>query len=170
MSDELTDKIRKVFSDAAIVTFAKMTSVELTPAPVGASFGAPEYASSGAPDATQYDLSAVVGFSGDLVGSCALRLSAETAHAAINRLTGETIESPAELADGVGELVNMIAGNGKAALQGYAISLAFPEVIRGKGHEIGFSRNTSVADIYFTSEIGNVKVVVAFSVPKNVSR
>jgi chemotaxis protein CheX len=160
MANELADMIKNVFSDATILTFAKMTSVELTPAPAVAQSGADGADVHGVP---QFDLSAVIGFTGDLVGNCALRLSSETAQEAITRLAGETIDSTFEIADGVGELVNMIAGNAKAALQDRSISLSFPEVIRGKGHEIGFYRHPSVIGIDYTSEIGKISVVVAFS-------
>jgi chemotaxis protein CheX len=151
MSNELAVKIKKVFCEAAILTFAKMTSVELSPKPADAA------------DTAEYDLSAVVGFTGDLTGNCALRLSARTARQAITRLAGESIDSPLEIADGIGELVNMIAGNAKAALDDYSISLSFPEVVSGKGHEIGFHRHQSVLTIDFTSDIGDVRVIVAFS-------
>jgi chemotaxis protein CheX len=151
MGNELADKMKNVFSDAAILTFAKMTSVDLVPA-------------GGRPDAdTKYDLSAVIGFTGSIIGNCALRFSAVSAQAAVDRLAGETVESPLEIADGVGELVNMIAGNAKAALVDRSISLSFPEVVRGRGHELGFSRHPSIIEIYFTSEIGNIALIVAFS-------
>jgi chemotaxis protein CheX len=130
-----------------------MTSVELSLKPADAS----------AADATAWDLSAVIGFTGDLVGSCALRLSAVTAQEAMTRLAGEPVESPLEIADGIGELVNMIAGNAKAALDDYAISLSFPEIVSGKGHEIGFYRHQSVLTVDFTSDIGEIRVIVAFS-------
>jgi chemotaxis protein CheX len=153
-----SEKIKRVFSDATILTFSKMTSVDLLLKPADA------------PDTAVYDLSAVIGFTGDIKGNCVLRLSAETAQEAINRFAGETIESAMEIADGAGELVNMIAGNAKAALQGYSISLSFPEVIRGKGHELGFYRHPSVVAVYYASEIGDITVIVAFSGSTNVTK
>jgi chemotaxis protein CheX len=110
-------------------------------------------------------LSAIIGFTGKIVGNCALRFPAAAAQEAMNRLTGETIDSPLEIADGAGELVNMIAGNAKSALQDFSLSLSFPEVVRGRGHEIGFHRHPSIITLNFASEIGSVAVIVAFSAP-----
>lgn len=90
MTDGLYDKVRNAFSQAAVFTFEKMTMVSLVPREqVG-------------PDTAVYDLSGVIGFTGDIVGNCALRVSAKTAQEAINRLAGEAVESPSEIADGMG--------------------------------------------------------------------
>ena len=158
MPNPSIDQMRKVFSDAAILTFAKMTSVDLV------------VKNAGAPDDEAYDVSALIRFTGDIEGACTLRLAGETAKAAISRFAGEAIESSSEITDGVGELVNMIAGNAKAALQEYSIELSFPEVTMGKGGEIGFSRRPSVIAVYYGSEIGDVAIFVDCSVRKNVSQ
>jgi len=86
-----------------------------------------------------FDISAVIGFSGDIVGNCALRMSFATAQEAVTRLAGEPVREWAAIADGVGELVNMIAGNAKAALDPYKMTLSFPEVIRGADTKSGFT-------------------------------
>ncbi len=156
MTDALYEKVKRAFTEAAIFTFEKMTMVSLAIRELNG------------PDTAVYDLSGVIGFTGDIVGNCALRVSAETAQEAINRLAGETVESPSEVADGMGELVNMIAGNAKASLQDFTVTLAFPDVIRGKGHEIGFHRHPALIQVYFSSEIGDLTMIVAFSEPKSI--
>jgi len=87
------------------------------------------------------------------------------AREAVSRLAGERIDNPAEIADGVGEMVNMIAGNAKAALQQFEISLSFPHTVRGKGHEMAFHRHFEMEKLYFASEIGKAAVIVAYSLP-----
>ncbi len=157
MIHQLRDKIRQAFADSSVFTFAKMSGVDLTESP-GGGVMPPEF-----------DISAVIGFTGDLAGTCALRMSSATAREALARLAGEPVEEWAELADGTGELVNMIAGNAKASLDPLRLSLSFPEVIRGTGHELGFHRHTSVFELHFISEIGAVTVIVAYTDPSTTS-
>jgi chemotaxis protein CheX len=151
MSETLLHDMQKAFLDSAILTFRKMIMVELVPCEEIEALPQP------------WEFSGIIGFSGEIAGNCALRMSAATAREAITRLTGESVEDYAELSDGVGELVNMISGNAKAALDKYSISLSFPDVIRGAGHEISFHRHSDTFSLYFTSEIGTVAVVTAFS-------
>ncbi len=48
-----------------------------------------------------------------------------------------------DIQDGVGELINMIAGSAKNALLGTTLGfmVALPSVITGKGHEVGYPKN-----------------------------
>ncbi|MDD5674981.1 MAG: chemotaxis protein CheX [Chitinivibrionales bacterium] len=153
MPGDLSQTIQAAFTDAAVATFAKMTMTTLTPC------AGPEV--NGPP----FELTGTIGFLGGIAGNCALRMGAHAAQEAANRLAGETVDSAAEVADGVGELVNMIAGNAKAALQEFNISLLFPETIRGAGHEIGFRYHADICNLYFASDIGPIVVVVAYSKP-----
>ncbi|HAJ80210.1 MAG TPA: hypothetical protein DCO75_10625 [Fibrobacteres bacterium] len=153
MPDELVDIIKKAFLESAIKTFQKMIMVELS-----------QFIDSDKLTVL-FDISGVIGFSGDIVGNCALRMSEQGAQQAVTRLTGESVEQSSEIGDGIGEFVNMIAGNAKAELQNLNISLSFPEIVRGKGHEIGFHRHSDIIELFFNSEIGEIGVIVAFSDP-----
>jgi chemotaxis protein CheX len=86
---------------------------------------------------TTYDVSGVIGFSGDIVGSVVLSFQFETAKKMVNGLVGMEIDpSSSDFADAVGELANMIAGNAKKDL-GILANIAVPTVIIGQGHVIG---------------------------------
>jgi hypothetical protein len=50
------------------------------------------------------------------------------------------------------------------------VSLSFPEVIRGKGHEIGFHRHTDITMLGFTSELGDIVVIVAYTDPTKINK
>lgn len=154
MCQELSEKIRKSFSDAVVLTFQKTALVAC--APVADLPGNNERA---------FDYSAVIGFSGDIAGSCVLRMSIQTACEAVARFCGERVDDLWKISDGVGELVNMIAGNAKATLSNFRMSLSFPEVVRGKGHDIGFRRNADLVELNFGSEIGDISVIVAYFDP-----
>ena len=154
MTQPLLDKMRKAFSDSSVMTFSKMIVVDLT-----------ADVHDGGTGREPFDVSAVIGFSGDIAGTCALRMCFATARDAIAKLAGEPVGEWAGIADGVGELVNMIAGNAKALLDPFKMSLSFPEVIRGAQHEIGFHRHLDMFELNFTSEIGPVAVIVAYTDP-----
>ena len=142
---------KKIFQDAAEMTFAKMLLVQLV-------FVEDKDASSNI-----YDISGVIGFHGDIVGNVALSLSEETAMEAISRLVGEKITNLNDTKDGVGELVNMVAGNARLGFEDMDIRLTIPEIIKGKGHELDFTRYSEYFVLRFASEIGPVHLKVAYS-------
>jgi chemotaxis protein CheX len=151
MPELLIDMMRTAFFNAAVLTFEKMTMTPIKALPKEQAGG------------DVFEISAIIGFSGGITGNCALRLSEQTAREVLSRLAGEPVSEAGEVADGVGELVNMIAGNAKAALVDFALTLSFPQIIRGKGHELSFNRKNGLVDLLFSSEIGNIAVIAAFT-------
>ncbi|HWB55218.1 MAG TPA: chemotaxis protein CheX [Tepidisphaeraceae bacterium] len=88
------------------------------------------------PGAT-HDVSGIIGFSGDIVGSVVVTFQMETAQKLVSALVGMEVEANSpDFVDAVGELANMIAGNAKKDLGGVA-NIAVPTVIVGKNHMIG---------------------------------
>lgn len=88
------------------------------------------------------DISAIIGFAGDKgEGMVAISFSMTVANLLVGRLLGvepHTLVTD-DRNDGVGEFVNMISGNTKAALAnmtGASYNLSLPSVITGKDHEI----------------------------------
>jgi chemotaxis protein CheX len=151
MNDILLEEMRKAFSNAVIRTFQKMIMVECAPGESIQSNLAPA------------DFIGSIGFSGYIIGNCVLRLSEQTAREAVSRLSGEKVEKIDEIADGVGEFVNMIAGNAKAALVNLGLSLSMPEVIRGQDDIKDHQKFNKLFDLHFSSEIGNIDVMTAYS-------
>ena len=84
--------------------------------------------------APQYDVSSIIGFSGDVVGSLVISFHTEVAQKLVTSFAGMPIEpGTPDYADAIGELANMIAGAAKKDL-GHAASITVPTVIFGKGH------------------------------------
>jgi chemotaxis protein CheX len=83
-----------------------------------------------------YDVSSIIGFSGDVVGNVIISLQLKAATKLLSSFAGMEIDpgSP-EFADGIGELANMIAGGAKKHL-GSAASITLPSVIMGGGHQV----------------------------------
>jgi chemotaxis protein CheX len=84
-----------------------------------------------------YDVSGIIGFSGDFGGSMVLSFHRDTACNIIRAFAGTEVpaDSP-DFTDAVGELANMIAGSAKTCFGG-GTSITVPSVIVGSGHVIG---------------------------------
>lgn len=88
------------------------------------------------PATPSYDVSGIIGFSGDITGSVVLSFAKDTAMKLVSAFAGTAIaaESP-DFADAVGELANMVAGGAKKDI-GVAASISVPSVIIGPGHHV----------------------------------
>lgn len=110
-----------------------------------------------------YDVSAIIGLSGDCVGSVAICFTTQTAAAMVGKFVGMEIdpESP-DFTDGVGELANMIIGGAKSKFSGdKSISISCPSVIVGPGHRVFQQKDMPVIEIPAQSECGPILIVVA---------
>jgi chemotaxis protein CheX len=85
-----------------------------------------------------WDLSALIGLSGEAKGAVALSLKTTLALEITGKLTGKTHTSlDEEVIDAMGEIVNIIAGNVKQRLEDhFNLVISLPSIIKGKGHEI----------------------------------
>jgi chemotaxis protein CheX len=91
---------------------------------------------------TQGDISGVMQFSGDAVGSVAVTFSFRLAAKIYSRMVGEEAAGEdEEVRDAVGEIANMVAGGAKAAFseKGLFIRVAVPSVFAGPKHMIPHS-------------------------------
>ena len=107
-----------------------------------------------------YDVSSIIGFSGDLAGSVVLSFPMETAVKLVKEFTGTAVApgSP-DFADAVGELANMIAGGAKTQL-GSLASISVPNVIIGSGHVIARLSDVPCIVIPCKTPVGNFAVEV----------
>ena len=80
----------------------------------------------------QYDVSGIIGLSGDVSGAVSLSLPIETAERMVALLVGAPLKSDDEdFADAIGEIVNIVAANAKTELDGQSISISCPSVVIG---------------------------------------
>lgn len=83
------------------------------------------------------DVSAIIGMTGDVVGTVVLSLPAATASKIVEGFVGSPIDmEDDDFADAVGELVNMISGGAKAKFQGKQVYISCPSVVIGQGHTV----------------------------------
>jgi len=110
--------------------------------------------------APSYDVSGIIGFSGDIVGNVVVSFQKAAAEKLVSAFAGASIpaESP-DFADALGELANMIAGGAKKDL-GVNASITCPSVIIGQGHHIARLRDVPCIVFPCQTEFGNFAVEV----------
>ena len=85
--------------------------------------------------APNYDISGIIGMSGDVEGSVVLSFPTTTAERVISLFTGmELVYTHEDFPDAIGELVNMISGGAKAKFAGKQVSITCPSVVIGSDH------------------------------------
>ena len=109
-----------------------------------------------------YDVSGIIGMSGDVDGSIALSFDTAAAERVVHLLSGEHLEHTDEnFADAVGELVNMIAGGAKAQFEGQDVSISCPSVIVGDQHQVFTRKDAAHIAIPCTCDCGEFAVEVS---------
>jgi chemotaxis protein CheX len=108
------------------------------------------------------EVSGIIGLAGETVGAVVLSFSRETAIAIVSRMEKTTYTAlGGEVIDGVGELVNIIAGNAKRDLTQFRIEISLPGVVTGKSYQIHWPEGIPVVSIPFDSEVGPFSVNVS---------
>ncbi len=113
------------------------------------------------------DITAMIGLSGPARGLVALNFSMETARSLVGRflhLDPNQVED--SVADGVAELVNIVAGSAKARFHetqgGGVINLSLPTVVRGSSYSVDYPSQAAWLDVPFESELGPFHMRVTF--------
>jgi chemotaxis protein CheX len=88
----------------------------------------------------EYDISGVIGLSGAIKGAVILSMNKDVATKLTGRLTGaEHTEIDHDVADALGEIVNIISGNIKKDVrEGDDIRISLPTIIRGSEHYLSW--------------------------------
>ena len=100
-----------------------------------------------------WDISGIIGLSGEAQGAVAISLKDITAFRVANILTGEEHNSfDSYVIDAVGEIINIIAGNVKKHFEeDLRIKISLPSIIKGKAHSIVWpSEKTRIICIPFS--------------------
>ena len=106
-------------------------------------------------EALEHDISAVIGLSGNARGTIALSFTKIMALKSVSAMLGMEIKVVGEdVSDGVGELVNIIAGHAKQNLTNYELSISLPNVIIGNGHRIQSISGVPTIVVPFSCEYG----------------
>ena len=113
-------------------------------------------------DGLSDNLIGIIGLSGTAQGNIAIKFPAKTAKTIVGGLVGTVFdEINSSVVDGVGELVNIIAGNAKAKIVGHKISISLPTVFRGGIHKLT-TPSVSYLTIPFSSNQGDFEILISF--------
>ncbi len=113
-------------------------------------------------DTLAYDVSGIIGMSGDVEGSVALSFPTATAERVVTLFTGmELTAGHEDFADAIGELVNMISGSAKAQLVDKEVSISCPTVVIGDQHQVHGRKDVLTISIPCESDCGNFTVEVS---------
>jgi chemotaxis protein CheX len=106
------------------------------------------------------EFTAMVGLAGALCGVMTVRCDAKTARQVAKSMLGDTADSEQEVADALGEVCNMIAGNFKNKLAGAdeRCMLSVPTVISGGEYSFRSMANGSAMDTVLLFEGAPVAV------------
>jgi chemotaxis protein CheX len=140
------------FITATINTFKTMMNIEAHP----------EKPKIKAEPHPTYDVSGIIGLSGNAQGSIAISFPKIMALKVVSKMLGAEIKVVGpELTDGIGELANIIAGNAKQDLAQYQLSISLPNVIIGKDHTITGQSGVPMIIVPFTTPLGDFAMEVS---------
>ncbi|EPR35690.1 putative chemotaxis phosphatase, CheX [Alkalidesulfovibrio alkalitolerans DSM 16529] len=114
------------------------------------------------------DVTGIIGISGYSRGTISLTLSKGAILAIVNNMLAETYtEINEDIADGVGELTNMISGQARAKLseQGMSFQASTPSVVVGAGHKVTHLTGSPILAIPFETDHGPFVVEVCLARP-----
>lgn len=114
------------------------------------------------------DISAIMSFTGKVEGEVVVCFEEALARNVVARIMAAPSGSLTknELREGIGEIVNIIAGNAKAVLANteYAHQIALPTVVLGNGHEISHPGNAPCIVVRFEVAGEPMAVLVSMTV------
>jgi chemotaxis protein CheX len=153
----------EAFVDVCTSVFQDLAGMEL-------SSDSPFFISTNTSEKEDWDISGVIGLSGDARGAIAVSFKADLALLLTDKLTGiQHTSLDDDVTDAVGELVNIIAGNAKKKLESnFNLVISIPSIVKGRGHTIVWSReHAEILCLPFTAmEKYNFYLLVAIASSK----
>jgi chemotaxis protein CheX len=112
---------------------------------------------------TSYDVSGIIGMSGDVVGSVVVSLPQDVAAKVAGRfLSAEITPDSPDLSDAIGEIINMISGNAKSMFGGgRRATISCPSVVVGKNHVIAIHKDIPTVVIPCVTDCGEFTIEVS---------
>ncbi len=110
----------------------------------------------------RYDVSGIIGMSGDVVGAIIISFPSDVAERIASIFVGMPVASDnPDFADAIGELINMVSGNAKAGFSGKKCSISCPSVVIGKGHQVFRQRDMPCIELPCSCNCGEFILEVA---------
>jgi len=114
-----------------------------------------------------YDVTGVIGLTGEAAGSICLSFPQDVAFKAVTALLGMPVTMMGdEVTDGIGELVNIVAGNAKQYLTKYNLSISLPKVVVGRNHSIASMSGVPTIVVPILSTLGEFAMEISLKTPE----
>jgi chemotaxis protein CheX len=138
---------------ATVRTFQTMVYSDVKPGKVGLARHA----------GFHYDISSVIGLSGNAKGSVALSFPRITALKVASAFVGARVLALDDVAtDAIGEIASIVSGSAKSELSQFRIQISLPSIILGDNHEVVGPREVVPMVVPFQSTQGSFLLVVRF--------
>lgn len=116
---------------------------------------------------TLYDISALIGLSGDCTGSLVLSFPEGVACRVLSNVMGEAVTSfDADTCDTMGEVLNIIVGNALERLVesgNGTIRRSVPNTVVGKGHHIWRPHDAPCISMVFATNVGEFSLQMSMT-------
>ncbi len=123
------------------------------------------------PNQPRFDVSGIIGMSGDVEGTIILSFPSPVAIACVAKFTGmEMATDDEDFADAIGELVNMVSGSAKAEFQGKKVAITCPSVVIGPNHVVFGNRDVVGINIPCETELGHFIVEIGLKQGSDVAK
>jgi len=113
----------------------------------------------------RWEISGVIGLTGAVEGLIVIRLSRILAKKILDRTGVPVSRDPDELSqlinEMVGEMVNIIAGNGLTEIDDPDVDITVPFCVQGKNHSVAWPVNNPIIVIPFSTSAGPFEVTVS---------
>ena len=144
------------FIEAVYELFQTMLQGKVERGPIGVIAG----------DTRPNDIMAIIGISGPTRGTVSLGFPEPTALAIVGRILNLPVDQVDDsVADGVAEVVNIVAGSAKAKLNAgnsTPLDLSLPTVVRGDNYNVQYPSKSVWLEVPFTSDLGDFNLRVTF--------
>jgi chemotaxis protein CheX len=115
-----------------------------------------------------YDVTGVIGLTGEAAGSICLSFPLEVAFKVVSALLGTQVTTMGDdVTDGIGELVNIVAGNAKQYLSHFNLSISLPKVVVGKNHTIASISGVPTIVVPIQSSLGEFAMEISLKTPES---
>ncbi|MDR2734882.1 MAG: chemotaxis protein CheX [Spirochaetota bacterium] len=116
--------------------------------------------------AHSYDISGIIGLSGETTGAVVLSFTKLCALKVVSEFSGMEIKIfDQTVVDAIGELINIVAGNAKKDLKDFKLNISLPSVVTGHSHKLNWPTGVPVIMIPFTSPMGEFSIGVSIREP-----
>ncbi len=111
-----------------------------------------------------HEVTGVIGLTGKAQGIVAVSFPKEVALQTVSQMLAiELTEIDADVADGIGEIANIVSGYAKQGLMEYALNISLPNVVLGTDNRITAVKGVPIFSIPFSGSLGDFVMEISLN-------